>query len=136
MELSGKVIQILPKQTGEGKNGQWEKQDYVIETQGQYPKKVCFSLWGAKIATHNIQMGEFINIGVDLESREYNQRWYTEVRAWKVERPGQQQGGAPMNTGGMSSMSSNNAVDPFATTGEIDDDPFSSSSSSEDDLPF
>jgi len=47
MELSGKVIQILPKQTGEGKNGTWEKQEYVIETQGQYPKKVCFSIWGA-----------------------------------------------------------------------------------------
>ncbi len=134
MELSGKVIQILPKQTGEGKNGTWEKQEYVVETQGQYPKKVCFSIWGAKIATHNIQMGEFINIGVDLESREYNQRWYTEVRAWKVERPGQQTG-ASMNSG-MDSMSSSNATDPFANTGEMINDPFATSGSSDDDLPF
>lgn len=134
MELSGKVIQILPKQTGEGKNGTWEKQEYVVETQGQYPKKVCFSVWGAKIATHNIQMGEFINIGVDLESREYNQRWYTEVRAWKVERPGQQ-GGMPMNSG-IGSMSNSNATDPFATTGEVVNDPFATSGSSDDDLPF
>jgi hypothetical protein len=131
MELSGKVIQILPKQTGEGKNGTWEKQEYVIETQGQYPKKVCFSIWGAKISTHNIQMGEFINIGLDLESREYNQRWYTEVRAWKVERPGQSQG-APMGGGDMGSM---NATDPFATTGAVND-PFATSDSSDDDLPF
>jgi hypothetical protein len=46
MDISGKVIQILPKQTGAGKNGPWEKQDYVIEIQGTYPKKVCFNLWG------------------------------------------------------------------------------------------
>jgi len=75
-------------------------------------------------------MGEFINLGLDLESREYNQRWYTEVRAWKVERPGQSQG-APMG-GEMGSM---NATDPFATTGAVND-PFATSDSSDDDLPF
>lgn len=74
MDLSGKVIQILPLQTGEGRNGVWKKQDYIIETQGQYPKKVCFSVWGDKISQFNIQENEFITIGMDIESREYNSR--------------------------------------------------------------
>ena len=85
MDISGKVIQILPKQTGAGKNGPWEKQDYVIEIQGTYPKKVCFNLWGNKISQFDIKEGEFINIGLDIESREYQGRWYTDVRFWKIE---------------------------------------------------
>ena len=132
MELSGKIVQILGKQTGEGKNGTWEKQEYIIETQGQYPKKVCFNVWGAKIAQFNIQNGEFVNLGIELESREYNNRWYTDVRAWKVERPGMS-GGAPQNA----PMASNNASDPFANTEQMED-PFSGPSMDDgsDDLPF
>ena len=49
MEISGKVIKILPLVKGQGKNGEWKKQEIVIETPGQYPKPVCFSLWGDKI---------------------------------------------------------------------------------------
>lgn len=132
MELAGKIVQILEKQTGEGKNGTWEKQDYVLEIPGQYPKKVCFNIWGAKIGQFNIQNGEFINIGIDLESREYNGRWYTDVKAWKVERPG-----APTGESGSPSQASVGG-DPFANTGQMDD-PFASNSGSSDgadDLPF
>jgi len=132
MELSGKIVQILDKQTGEGKNGSWEKQEYIIETQGQYPKKVCFNVWGAKIAQFNIQNGEFINIGVDLESREYNGRWYTDVRAWKVERPG------AANSGGGAPQQGSEGEGPFANTGQMED-PFASGASASDgadDLPF
>ena len=132
MELSGKIVQILEKQTGAGKNGTWEKQEFILETQGQYPKKVCFNSWGAKIAQFNIQNGEFINIGVDLESREYNGRWYTDVRAWKVERPG------AAGVGGSAPQQAVEGGDPFANTGQMED-PFASNSSPSDgadDLPF
>ncbi len=132
MDISGKVIQILPKQTGNGKNGTWEKQDYVIEIQGTYPKKVCFNLWGAKISQFDIKEGEFINIGIDIESREYQGRWYTDVRAWKVERPGANGAGAPM--GQPMSNTSAPLQDPF-TSGDVAD-PFVSGSSDADDLPF
>ena len=128
MDISGKVIQILPKQTGAGKNGPWEKQDYVVEIQGTYPKKVCFNLWGAKISQFDIKEGEFINIGVDIESREYQGRWYTDVRAWKVERPGAAGSGAPSNQNAP-------AHDPFAPSDDTQD-PFASNSSDADDLPF
>ena len=132
MELSGKIVQILEKQTGAGKNGTWEKQEFILETQGQYPKKVCFNIWGAKIAQFNIQNGEFINIGVDLESREYNGRWYTDVRALKVERPG------AAGVGGSAPQQAVEGGDPFANTGQMED-PFASNSSPSDgadDLPF
>ncbi len=85
MELKGRVIQLLPIQTGMGKKGQWQKQDFILETEGQYPKKVCLSLWGAKIDEYDLVEGLVCTCHVELESREYNSRWYTEARAWKIE---------------------------------------------------
>ena len=88
MEVTGKIIKILPIQTGEGKNGIWKKQDFVIETSAQIARKVCFSLWGDKIDQFNLQEGEDAEISFDLESREYNNRWYTEAKAWKIVKKG------------------------------------------------
>ncbi len=86
MEVKGKVIQLLPLQSGMGKKGPWKKQEFIIETQSQYPKKVCLSVWGDKIEQFNISEGQLINVSVELESREYNGRWYTEARAWKIDK--------------------------------------------------
>lgn len=86
MELTGKVIQILPEQSGEGKNGKWRKQDFILNQEGTYPKKVCISLWGDKIDQSSIQEGEDLKVAVNIESREYNGRWYTDVKAWKIDR--------------------------------------------------
>lgn len=88
MDISGKIIQVLPLQTGAGKNGTWQKQDYVLETTAQYPKKICFSVWGDKVSTFDIKQGMSVKVSFDLESREYNGKWYTDVRAWKVESEG------------------------------------------------
>lgn len=88
MQLIAKVIQILPLQTGSGKNGEWKKQDIVVETDGQYPKKVCISVWGDKINANHLVVGNKLKIDFDIESREYNSRWYTDVKAWKVEAVG------------------------------------------------
>ena len=96
MELKGKVIQLLPLQTGTGKKGQWKKQEFILETQAQYPKKVCISLWGEKIEQNNLSVGDVISVALDLESREYNGRWYTEVRAWKLTKTGQQSESTPV----------------------------------------
>lgn len=92
MNLKGKVIQVLPEQTGTGKNGEWKKQDIIIETEGQYPKKVCVSLWGDKVGT--VLNGANVDAQLDPESREYNGRWYTELKAWKIE----QSGGSPQQS--------------------------------------
>ena len=93
MELTAKLVQVLPLQRGTGKNGEWKKQDVIVETGGQYPKKVCISIWGDKINESALQMGNMLNISFDVESREYNGRWYTDVKAWKVEVAGGNAGG-------------------------------------------
>jgi hypothetical protein len=92
MDVKGKVIQLLPEQTGAGKKGTWRKQEFIVETQGQYPKKVCLSVWGDKIQQFNLAVGQQVSVSVDLESREYNGRWYTEARAWKVDKQGSEGG--------------------------------------------
>ncbi len=86
MEINGKIIEILPEKSGQSAKGTWRKQEYVLETEGQYPKKVCFMAWGDKIDEFGIEEGESLVVSIDLESREFNGRWYTDVRAWKVAR--------------------------------------------------
>ena len=92
MELTGKIIQVLPEQSGTSQRGPWRKQEYVIEMPGDYPKQVCFMVWGDKIDQFAIKQGETLTVHIDLESREYNGRWYTDVKAWRVERPAGQDG--------------------------------------------
>lgn len=117
MQLTAKLIQLLPLQTGTGKNGEWKKQDIIVETESQYPKKVCISIWGDKINTSQLKIGSQFKIDFDVESREYNGRWYTDVKAWKIE---------PAGTAG--------AAEPGSTKEE--DFHNTSFSSSDDDLPF
>lgn len=89
LEVSGKVLQILQEQSGEGKNGRWVKQDFVIETEEQFPKKVCFSTWGDKAAeVKKLSAGDSIIVSFNVESREYNGKWYTDLRAWKIQTSG------------------------------------------------
>jgi len=88
MEIKAKIIQMLPLQTGEGKNGKWRKQDIIVETEGQVPRKICISIWGDKINDSILKTGNLLNIAFDIESREYNGRWYTDVKAWRTELVG------------------------------------------------
>ncbi len=85
MQLTAKLTQLLPIQTGTGKNGEWKKQDIIVETDGQYPKKVCISIWGDKINAGQLQNGNLLKIDFDIESREHNGRWYTDLKTWKIE---------------------------------------------------
>jgi hypothetical protein len=86
MEISGTVVNLLPMQTGQGKNGTWKKQEFILETPGQFPKKVCISLWGEKVDENKLSSGDKITASINIESREYNGRWYTDVRAWKIQK--------------------------------------------------
>ena len=85
MQLTAKLTQLLPIQTGTGKNGEWKKQDVIVETDVQYPKTVCISIWGDKINDGQLQIGNLLKIDFDIESREYNSKWYTDIKAWKIE---------------------------------------------------
>jgi hypothetical protein len=84
MNIKSKLIKVLPLQSGTGKNGEWKKQDIIVETEGQYPKKICISIWGDKIDDAVLQEGNLLDISFDIESREYNGKWYTNIKAWKI----------------------------------------------------
>lgn len=100
MEVTGRIIAVLPEQGGVSKAGNtWKKQEYVLETHDQYPKKICFQLFGEdRIAQAHIQPGEELTVSFDINSREYQGRWYTSIDAWKVERAVQGQPAANMPT--------------------------------------
>lgn len=85
MQLSAKLTQLLQLQTGTGKNGVWNKQDIIVETDGQFPKKICISVWGDKINESQLKIGNDLKIDFDIESREFNGKWYTDLKAWKIE---------------------------------------------------
>ena len=87
MEIQGKIIQVLPKKEGVGKNGNpWAIQPFVIETQESYPKKVYIELFGEdRIKANPVDIDMLVDCGIDIESREFNGLWYTQVRAWKVQ---------------------------------------------------
>lgn len=86
LKLVGSVIELLEEQSGEGRNGPWRKRDFILETEGPYPKQVCITQWGDDIEAFDIREGDRLTAHIDLRSREYQGRWYTDVRAWKVEK--------------------------------------------------
>ncbi len=108
----------MPPQTGQGKNGPWKKQDIILETDGTYPKKVCVAIWGDKADEKILKVGANLKVDFDVESREYNGKWYTDVKAWKVEAAG---------GSGSSSKDADHDAPPFTEEGPAE---------GENDLPF
>lgn len=91
MNISGKVVQVLPIQTGTSKAGNpWQRQEFILDQGGQYPRKVCISLFGDNVAKIP-QVGQEVMVSVDIDSREFNGRWYTEIKAWNIVQTGAQQ---------------------------------------------
>lgn len=95
LAITGTVTQLLPEQSGESRNGPWRKQEFIIETEGNFPKPVCVVMWGDNIDKFALTEGERVTAHIDIQSREYNGRWYTDVKAWKLERDGAGGAGAP-----------------------------------------
>ncbi|RYF79095.1 MAG: DUF3127 domain-containing protein, partial [Chitinophagaceae bacterium] len=98
--------------------------DIIVETAGQYPKKVCISLWGDKIDENQLRIGNELNISFDVESREYNGRWYTDCKAWKVSSAG---GGGNSGAQGSQAFDDREPYQSFTQTSTPEDN---------DDLPF
>jgi hypothetical protein len=91
MDISGKLVELLPEQSGQGKTGNtWRKRSFIIETiSDQYPKRICIDAWADKVDfIQNLPIGTEVSVSFDLESREFNGKWYTNVKAWKIERKG------------------------------------------------
>ncbi len=129
LELTGKIIQIMPETSGVSKAGkEWKKQEFVVETFETYPKKVCLSTMGDK--TNDLKkfsVGSVITASLNIESREYQGRWYTDVRAWRImEGAGNTSSG---NDQSMPQMQSARRPEPVG-------DPMSAEQEATDDLPF
>lgn len=83
MEIKGKIIHKLPPQGGISKSGTaWKKQEYVLETLDSYPKQVKFDFFGDKADNNILEIGDIVTIQYDIESREFNGRWYTDIHAY------------------------------------------------------
>lgn len=86
MEITGKIIQALPLQTGTSRTGsQWQLQTYILETFDNYPRKVAIELFNRNAEQFKCNIDDVVTVSFDLESREFNGRWYTSVRAWRID---------------------------------------------------
>ncbi len=97
MDFTGKIIAVLPARSGTSKAGNpWMVQEYVVESNEMYPKKMCFDVFGEdKIKQFDIKLGEELTVSFDIDAREWKDRWFNSIRAWRVERvaagaPGEQ----------------------------------------------
>ena len=91
MEITGKIIAALEPRGGVSQRTghNWKMQEFVIETLEQYPRKCMFNVFGEdKLREMNIQVGEVLTVSFDIDAREYNGRWYNDIRAWRVVRGG------------------------------------------------
>ena len=96
MEITGKIIQKLAPVSGTSKAGNaWNKQEYVLETQESFPRKVFFNFFGERANQYPLEVGQLVTVSFDIESREFNGRWYTDIRAWKAEPATAQAAEAP-----------------------------------------
>lgn len=86
MEVEGKVIQFIGERSGTSKAGNpWKVKEYVLETNENYPRKIAFDFFGDRADQFPLNVGDEIRLSFDIESREYQGRWYTSIRGWKAE---------------------------------------------------
>lgn len=88
MQVTGKIIAVLPYRQGVSNNGEWMSQDYVIEyADGNFNRKVCFTIFGKdRIEKANVTVGDMVTVYFDIDAHQYAGKWFTDIRAWKVER--------------------------------------------------
>lgn len=94
MEIQGKVVRLGNLTEGTSARGAWRKQELIIETIEQYPKQVCLVCWGDRVTeAQNFTPGQTIKAQISIESREFNGKWYTDVRPFRfdIDMPQQSQ---------------------------------------------
>jgi hypothetical protein len=89
LSVKGRINQILKPENGVSKGGkEWNKREFVIDTEEQFPRKVCFTLFGDKTSLiDSMSVGETVEVSFNLESREYNGKWFHNINAWKIDKP-------------------------------------------------
>lgn len=121
MEFEGTVYRVLPVVKGTSQRGEWVKQEIVFEMPGEFNRKICIGFWGDKAAdASQLKEGDRVSVAINVESREYNGRWFTEARAWKMSRVAAQQPAA----GAMPDMPPFDTAEPAYESDPADDLPF------------
>ena len=129
MDLTGKVIAVLPPREGTSARGPWKSQEYVIETHDQFPRKMVFNIFGAeKIDPFAIKAGEELTVSFDIDAHEYNGRWFNNIRAWNIQRIDAAAAQAASPIPAAQPQAAPQAPTPFP--------PATESADSTDDLPF
>ncbi len=86
MEFEGTVYEILPAASGTSARGEWQRQEVVFEMMdGQYSRKVVVTFFNKEAEVKALVKGQAYIVSINLESREYNGRWYTNVNGWRVQ---------------------------------------------------
>ncbi len=88
LQIKGKIQQIFKPESGVSRAGkEWKKQEFVIETDEQFPRKVCFTLFNDKVSlVDGLSAGDEVDVAFNLESREFNGKWYHNINAWKIDK--------------------------------------------------
>ncbi|MCH5237825.1 MAG: DUF3127 domain-containing protein [Muribaculaceae bacterium] len=147
MEIEGKIINFLGEQSGTSKAGNlWKKKEYVLETFGNYPRKVKFHIFGDRADTILLEPGRDYVLSFDLESREFNGRWYTDVSVYgardyvanQQQSFGNPQGGNFNNQGYQAPQGGNMQFGGQQGSGfQVNNDQFTANAGeSDEDLPF
>ncbi|NRA78770.1 MAG: DUF3127 domain-containing protein [Pseudoalteromonas sp.] len=96
MEVLGKIQNFLETQEGEGKNGNWKKASFLLKEDGDYGKLIKFDYFGSgekveyvdNLLKYN-KVGDTVKVSFNVESREYNGKYYTNATAWRVSNENQ-----------------------------------------------
>ena len=134
LEIEGRISQKLPVQSGQSARGLWERQDFVLEYQdGNFPTSVCFTAWGSDKVKDlgQFQVGDTVKVAFNLRGREYNGKWYNDLRVWRISAAGQ---GASAASAAPAYAGAPAGPAPVATPPGLDDMP--AAEPAEDDLPF
>lgn len=92
MELKGIISAVLDRKSGTSARGNWMKQDFVLEIPGQYPRHLCFTVFGEeKLKSFDLHKGDAVLVKFDVDSHEYNGKWYNDITAYNVTKEGTQQ---------------------------------------------
>ena len=90
MNITGKVIIIFDEQTGESAKGKWIKRSFLLETDEQYPKTIKIDAFGEKCSPELIRLGNIVDVAVNIESKEFNGKYYTNINAYKIDLVGKE----------------------------------------------
>ena len=120
MEFEGVVYKILPLTQGTSARGEWQRQDVVFELPSEFSRKICVTFFNKPSDVAKLREGATYTVSVNVESREYNGRWYTDVRAWRLQ---------PKET------AQNAGIPPMPDAAPLEEPSYSTPAAEVDDLP-